>query len=379
MVAKSPITSKYSCQCRENVAGGQGDGSSLNQLSSPFGVYVDDNQTIFITDLGNDRIVQRNYDAALGQVVADGNGQGNQRVMRRFRQHDRNQETIIDNIDYTQLAIDNQKKFYASNCDKQEAYVSQVQKNNEDCGVDTKQAHITSSYIETFVITIDYQSMTFYSKIQKLGDPISQYIYEHSLHFTTEQLELIEYTKSLPEHSQMLGSLDEAQFFQVLIRLMNCKRCIEIGTFTGYTSMAIALALPSDGKLVTCDIDDQYIRQDLWAKAGVRDKISLRVGPAIETLEKLIEEYGEGSFDFVFIDADKVNYLEYYKLSMRLLRSNGLIAVDNTLWGGRVVDETDTSEQTVAIRTTNDFIRDDQRVDISFLRLGDGTTLCRKK
>ncbi|CAF3260930.1 unnamed protein product [Rotaria socialis] len=221
--------------------------------------------------------------------------------------------------------------------------------------------------------------MTFYSKIQKLGDPISQYIYEHSLHFTTEQLELIEYTKSLPEHSQMLGSLDEAQFFQVLIRLMNCKRCIEIGTFTGYTSMAIALALPSDGKLVTCDIDDQYIRQDLWAKAGVRDKISLRVGPAIETLEKLIEEYGEGSFDFVFIDADKVNYLEYYKLSMRLLRSNGLIAVDNTLWGGRVVDETDTSEQTVAIRTTNDFIRDDQRVDISFLRLGDGTTLCRKK
>ncbi|CAF3692501.1 unnamed protein product [Rotaria socialis] len=221
--------------------------------------------------------------------------------------------------------------------------------------------------------------MTFCSKIQKLGDPISQYIYEHSLHFTTEQLELIEYTKSLPEHSQMLGSLDEAQFFQVLIRLMNCKRCIEIGTFTGYTSMAIALALPSDGKLVTCDIDDQYIRQDLWAKAGVRDKISLRVGPAIETLEKLIEEYGEGSFDFVFIDADKVNYLEYYKLSMRLLRSNGLIAVDNTLWGGRVVDETDTSEQTVAIRTTNDFIRDDQRVDISFLRLGDGTTLCRKK
>ncbi|CAM2713131.1 unnamed protein product [Rotaria socialis] len=107
-------------KCRENVAGGQGDGSSLNQLSSPFGVYVDDNQTIFITDLGNDRIVQRNYDAALGQVVADGNGQGNQRVMRRFRQHDRNQETIIDNIDYTQLAIDNQKKFYASNCDKQE-------------------------------------------------------------------------------------------------------------------------------------------------------------------------------------------------------------------------------------------------------------------
>ncbi|CAF1658799.1 unnamed protein product [Rotaria magnacalcarata] len=229
------------------------------------------------------------------------------------------------------------------------------------------------------VSTQNNRSMAWTGKIQELGDPIDQYIYEHSLHFTTEQLELIEYSKSLPGLSRMLGSLDEAQFFQVLIRLMNCKRCIEIGTFTGYTSMTIALALPSDGQLITCDIDDQYIRQDLWVKAGVRDKINLRIGPAIETLEKLIEEYGEGSFDFIFIDADKINYLEYYNLSMRLLRSNGLIAVDNTLWNGHVVDETDTSAQTVAIRKTNDFIRDDQRVDISFLRLGDGTTLCRKK
>ncbi|CAM4790803.1 unnamed protein product [Rotaria magnacalcarata] len=211
------------------------------------------------------------------------------------------------------------------------------------------------------VSTQNNRSMAWTGKIQELGDPIDQYIYEHSLHFTTEQLELIEYSKSLPGLSRMLGSLDEAQFFQVLIRLMNCKRCIEIGTFTGYTSMTIALALPSDGQLITCDIDDQYIRQDLWVKAGVRDKINLRIGPAIETLEKLIEEY------------------EYYNLSMRLLRSNGLIAVDNTLWNGHVVDETDTSAQTVAIRKTNDFIRDDQRVDISFLRLGDGTTLCRKK
>ena len=143
--------------------------------------------------------------------------------------------------------------------------------------------------------------------------------------------------------------------------------------------MTIALALPADGQLITCDVTDEYIRQDLWKRAGVQDKITIKLGPGVETLEKLLEENGPGSFDFVFIDADKPNYLNYYKLAIELVRSNGLIAVDNTLWDGKVVDESDTSERTVAIRQINDFIRDDQRVDISFLRLGDGTTLCRKK
>ncbi|CAF3441953.1 unnamed protein product [Rotaria socialis] len=177
----------------------------------------------------------------------------------------------------------------------------------------------------------------------------------------------------------MLGSLDEAQFFQILIRLMNFKRCIEIGTFTGYTSLTIALALPSDGQVITCDIDGQYIRQDLWRKAGVDEKITLRLEPAIQILEKLIEEHGDGSFDFIFIDADKVNYLRCYELSIRLVRSNGLIVIDNTLWHGLVLNQTDKSAVTMAIRQLNDLIRNDQRVDISFLRLGDGTTLCRKK
>jgi predicted O-methyltransferase YrrM len=194
----------------------------------------------------------------------------------------------------------------------------------------------------------------------------------------------------------MLGSLDEAQFFQVIIQLMGCKRCsknclfliqsiitnfilVEVGTFTGYTSLTIALALPSDGHLIACDISDEYVRQDLWKKAGVQDKITLKVGPAVDTLKKLLEENGPGSFDFIFIDADKPNYMNYYQLAIELVRSNGLIVIDNTLWKGKVVDQSDTSEQTAAIRQVNDFVRDDQRIDISFLRLGDGTTLCRKK
>ena len=195
----------------------------------------------------------------------------------------------------------------------------------------------------------------------------------------------------------MLGSLDEAQFFQVLLQVMGAKRCskilsssfsiimfansilVEVGTFTGYTSLTIALALPSDGQVITCDITDQYIRQDVWKKAGVQDKIILKLGPAVDTLKKLLEENGPGSFDFIFIDGDKPNYLNYYQLAVELVRSNGIIAVDNTLWYGRVIEESDTSKETVAIREINDVIRDDQRIDISFLRLGDGTTLCRKK
>jgi len=105
----------------------------------------------------------------------------------------------------------------------------------------------------------------------------------------------------------------------------------------------------------------------------------LKIGPATETLKKLLEENGPGSFDFIFIDADKINYLNYYQLAIELVRSNGLIVIDNTLWQGKVIDESDTDEDTTAIRQMNDFVRDDQRVDISFLRLGDGTTLCRKK
>ena len=154
---------------------------------------------------------------------------------------------------------------------------------------------------------------------------------------------------------------------------------VEVGSFTGYTALTIASILPSDGQLIACDISDKYIRHDLWENADVDKKITLKIGPAVDTLKQLLEENGEGTFDFVFIDADKTNYLNYYELSLKLIRSNGFIAIDNTLWNGQVIDESDQTENTVAIRQINDFVRDDQRVDVSFLRLGDGTTLCRKK
>lgn len=128
----------------------------------------------------------------------------------------------------------------------------------------------------------------------------------------------------------------------------------------------MALALPDDGQVITCDVSDEFVRQDLWKKAGVENKITLKLGPAVETLKKLLEEYGPGSFDFVFIDADKTGYMKYYELALQLIRTNGLIALDNTLQHGNVIDQSNTNENVVAIRELNDFIRDDQRVDISF-------------
>jgi predicted O-methyltransferase YrrM len=154
---------------------------------------------------------------------------------------------------------------------------------------------------------------------------------------------------------------------------------VEIGTFTGYTSLAIALALPSDGQLITCDITDEYVRQDIWTKAGVREKIDLQIRPALETLNELLKDNGSNSFDFIFLDGDKPNYPLYYELSLQLLRPNGLLAIDNTRWNGRVLDENDTTKETVAIRQTNELVKNDSRIDVSFLRIGDGTTLCRKK
>ncbi|UJR31536.1 hypothetical protein I4U23_019024 [Adineta vaga] len=211
-------------------------------------------------------------------------------------------------------------------------------------------------------------------------DPIDRYIFEHSLRYTSEQLELLEDLKNLPEKIQpWIGSTDEAQFFQVLIQLMNAKRAIEIGTFTGYTSLTIALALPSDGELITCDISDEYVRKDIWIKAGVSNKIKLQIRSGLDLLKELLEKEGGNSFDFIFIDADKANYPEYYELAVQLIRPNGLIAIDNTLWNGRVIDQNDTTPETIGIRQTNDIVKNDSRVDISFLRLGDGTTFCRKK
>jgi predicted O-methyltransferase YrrM len=182
-------------------------------------------------------------------------------------------------------------------------------------------------------------------------------------------------------HFNMQFSPESAQLLQLLVRLMGGKRGIEVGTFTGYSALAVALVLPPDGKLVCCDVSAEYTRiaQGHWAKAGVAEKIELRLGPALDTLSALIEAGEGGRFDFMLIDADKTAYDSYYERGLTLLRSGGLIAIDNVLWGGAVADPTETDRSTTALRALNRKIGKDERVDTVLLPIGDGLTLVRKR
>jgi caffeoyl-CoA O-methyltransferase len=161
---------------------------------------------------------------------------------------------------------------------------------------------------------------------------------------------------------------------------MGAKRCLEIGTFTGYSALAVALALPKDGSLVCCDVSEEWtnIGKPFWKKAGVDKKIDLRIGPALRTLDALLQTEKE-KFDFVFIDADKDNYLRYFERCLELLRAGGLIAVDNVLWSGEVANPKAKDAMTVALRKFNDAVHKDERVDLALLSVGDGITLALKR
>jgi len=165
-----------------------------------------------------------------------------------------------------------------------------------------------------------------------------------------------------------------------LVRLVGAHKAIEIGTFTGYSALCVASALPADGRLVCCDINEEWTRiaRRYWTEAGVADRIDLHLQPAQATLEKLRRDGGTGTFDFAFIDADKTGYDAYYELCLSLLRTGGLITIDNVLWGGAVADATDESEDTQALRALNLKIRDDRRVDACLVSIGDGVMLARK-
>ena len=166
-----------------------------------------------------------------------------------------------------------------------------------------------------------------------------------------------------------------------LVRLISAKKAIEVGTFTGYSALAVALALPEDGYLLACDISEEFtsIGKPYWEEAGVSENIDLQISPAIETLESKKEGGESNTYDFAFIDADKINYLNYYELCLDLIRSGGVIAIDNVLWGGSVIDSARTDDDTKAIREINDFIVSDKRVNISMIPVGDGVTLAVKK
>jgi caffeoyl-CoA O-methyltransferase len=208
-----------------------------------------------------------------------------------------------------------------------------------------------------------------------LPEKIARYILEHSVREPEILRELRAATASVPYSGMQIGA-DQGQFMALLVQAIGAKRCLEIGTYTGYSALAVALALPEDGRIVCCDISEEWtaMAQRFWKKAGMEHKIELRLAPALETLKDL-----KGPFDFVFIDADKENYENYYEGCLPLVRRGGIIAVDNTLWSGWVADSKRRDANTRALRAFNDKLHRDERVVLSLLPLGDGVTLALKK
>ena len=187
-------------------------------------------------------------------------------------------------------------------------------------------------------------------------------------------------TAELPQRNMQIGP-EQGQFMALLVRLMGAEKALEIGTFTGYSSLCIAGALPPGGRLVTCEVNAAWaaVAKGYWAEAGLEDRIELRLAPARETLDALIAGGGACTFDFAFIDADKAGYDAYYEGALALIRPGGLICVDNVLWSGAVADAGINDEDTRALRALNRKLHRDRRVDISLIPIGDGLTLARKK
>ena len=213
-----------------------------------------------------------------------------------------------------------------------------------------------------------------------LTDTLYDYLLSVSLRETDLQRRLREETATL-SMARMQISPEQGQFMALIARLTGARRCLEIGVFTGYSSLAVALALPEDGRIVACDVSEEWtaIARRYWAAAGVADRIDLRLAPAIDTLDALIEAGGAGTYDLAFIDADKPAYLAYYERVLVLLRPGGLVMTDNTLWSGRVADPEVGDADTVALRHYNEYLHRDSRVDLSLVPIGDGLTLARKR
>ena len=214
----------------------------------------------------------------------------------------------------------------------------------------------------------------------QVDDGLYQYILDVSLRELPLQKELREETASDPMANMQI-SPEQGQFMAMLVKLMGARNCIEVGVFTGYSSLAVAMAIPDDGRIVACDVSEEWTKtaRRYWQRAGVEHKIDLHIAAAEQTLANLISGGGSGNYDFAFIDADKTGYARYVELCHDLLRSGGIIAIDNTLWGGSVIDESAQDDDTRAIRLLNEALHNDERFDISLLPLADGLTLLRKR
>jgi predicted O-methyltransferase YrrM len=213
-----------------------------------------------------------------------------------------------------------------------------------------------------------------------LTDSLYDYLLSVSLREPDLLRQLREETAKDPS-ARMQISPEQGQFMALLARLMGARRCLEIGVFTGYSSLAVALALPDDGRILACDVSERWtaVARRYWAAAGVAHKIELRLAEALDTLDQLPDSGAAGTFDFAFIDADKENYVGYYERVLELLRPGGLVVVDNTLWSGRVADPENAEADTVAMRHFNEHLHRDERVDLSLVPVGDGLTLARKR
>jgi predicted O-methyltransferase YrrM len=212
-----------------------------------------------------------------------------------------------------------------------------------------------------------------------LTDSLYDYLLSVSLRESPLLLQLREETAALPTRSMQIAP-EQGQFMAMLLRLMGARLCLEVGVYTGYSSLAAALALPEDGRIVACDVSEEWtaIARRYWRAAGVEHKVDLRLAPAVQTLDGLVAAGQAGRYDAAFIDADKESYLAYYERALLLLRTGGLILVDNTLWSGRVADPEFADADTVALRHFNDTLHRDARVELSLVPIGDGLTLARK-
>ena len=214
----------------------------------------------------------------------------------------------------------------------------------------------------------------------KLSNTLHDYLLRFGVRESTVARELRAETRAATRAHQMQISPEQGAFMQLLVRLIGAKRTIEVGTFTGYSALVVAEALPADGELIACDISAEWtaVGRPYWARAGVADKIDLRLQPAAKTLDELIAAGRAGTFDFAFIDADKTGYDTYYERCLTLLRPNGVVGIDNVLWGGRVAKDRVRDGDTQAIRNLNRKIHGDDRVDAATLPIGDGLTLALK-
>lgn len=209
-----------------------------------------------------------------------------------------------------------------------------------------------------------------------IPENLDPYIRDHWVREPEILVRLREETSALPEANMQIAA-DQGQLFRVLIRALQVRNALEIGVFTGYSSLVTAMALPEDGHLVALDVSEEYtaIARRYWREAGVEHKIDLRIAPAVESLTRLQDEGRQ--FDFCFIDADKPNYWAYFEATLGLVKTNGLIAVDNVLWSGKVADPAEMEESTVALREFNRRVHGDPRVDVCLVPIGDGLTLAR--